>query len=260
MATVTQQVLGTFCWPELATSDQEGAKKFYTSMFGWTATDNDMGEGGTYTTLKLKGQDVAALYKLTKDQQGVPPHWGPYVAVESADGTAAKAKQLGAQVIMEAFDVMEHGRMAVIQDPTGAIVSLWQAKKHIGAQVFNETGALCWTELMTNDTGKAESFYKQLFGWTTETMPMATGATYIMFKKGDTYAGGMMKIAPQMGPIPPNWGVYFQVDSVDEAAKKAEGLGAKIMVPPTDIPNMGRFSVIQDPQGAMVSVYHPLEQ
>ncbi len=161
MATMAQHAPGTFCWPELATTDQDGAKKFYTSLFGWTFTAGDMGGGETYTMLKLKGADVGALCTMRKEQrsQGIPPHWSSYVSVESADQAAAKAKQLGGKVLMEAFDVIDVGRMAILQDPTGAVVCVWQAKKHIGVGVMNEPGALCWTELMTTDTDRAEKFY-----------------------------------------------------------------------------------------------------
>jgi hypothetical protein len=128
---------GTFCWVELATSDGAAAKKFYTSLFGWTV-DDVPGGGGIYTMLQKNGKDAGALYQLGPEQQGVPPHWNSYVCVQSADGTAAVAKKLGGNIIMEPFDIMEHGRMAVVQDPTGAVFSLWQPKGHIGAQVVNE--------------------------------------------------------------------------------------------------------------------------
>lgn len=258
MATVTQHAPGTFCWPELATTDQAGAKKFYTSLFGWTFEDNNMDQGGTYTMLKLKGMDVGALHQMAKEQlsQGIPPHWGAYVSVESADQAASKAKQLGATVLMEPFDVMDVGRMAIIQDPTGAVFQVWQAKKHIGATVLDEPGSLCWTELMTNDAGKAESFYKGLLPWSSETMPMPTG-NYTVFKRGDAFAAGMMKIQPEMGPIPAHWLSYFAVEDCDVSAARTKDLGGKVEVPPTNVPNVGRFAVLQDPQGAYFGILGP---
>ena len=257
MATVTQHAPGTFCWPELATADAQGAKQFYTTLFGWTANDNDMGDGTFYTMLLLHGQPVGALYPLNKDQasQGVPPNWGSYVAVESADDAATRARTLGGQVIMEPFDVMEHGRMAVIRDPQGAVFSVWQARKHIGAHILDEVGALCWTELMTTDTRSAEKFYTGLFPWKGQPMPMASGQTYTVFKRGEANAAGMMQIVPEMGPVPPNWSVYFQVADCDASATKAVSLGAKTIMPPTDIPNIGRFAVLLDPQGAPFAIF-----
>ena len=135
MATVTQHAPGTFCWPELATLDQNGAKKFYTGLFGWTFKDTDMGPQGVYTIFQSDGADVGALYTMRDEEKAMmPPHWNAYVSVESADKSTVQAKELGATVIMEPFDVMEHGRMAILMDPAGAVFSVWEAKKHIGVK------------------------------------------------------------------------------------------------------------------------------
>src|SRR6185369_12292299 len=164
---------GTFCWIELGTSDNEAAKSFYTQLFGWDYVDNPMGEHGVYTMLKLNGKDVGGLYKLMPEMvaQGVPPHWMSYVAVTNADEIADKAKAEGAQVMNGPFDVYTIGRMAVIQDPTGAVFSVWQAKEHKGSGVTGQAGSLVWNELGTNDTDKAGQFYSNLFGWTRQSFP-----------------------------------------------------------------------------------------
>jgi len=154
MVDKTKHEPGTFCWVELATSDGAAAKTFYTSLFGWTA-DDAPGGGGVYTTLRKNGKDAAALYELGPQQKGVPPHWNSYVCVENADAAAAHAKELGGTVMMEPFDVMEHGRMAVVADPAGATFSVWQPRHNIGAQVVNEPGAFCWNELYTTDPRRA---------------------------------------------------------------------------------------------------------
>jgi len=265
MATTTQHAPGTFCWVELGTTDPEGAKKFYGSLFGWQIQDQDVGGGEIYTIFKHGARDVAALFKLRKEQldQKVPPHWGSYVAVESADQAATKAKQLGGTVLMDPFDVMEHGRMAVIQDPTGAVFCVWQAKAHPGAGVLDEPGSLTWTELMTSNTDKALAFYTGLLPWSTEKMmsgPPDQQFPYTMYKTGDTYAGGMMPIQPDMGPMPSHWMSYFMVDDCDASTAKAQKLGAKVHVPGMDIPNMGRFSILQDPQGAVFALFAPKRQ
>ena len=256
MSTITQHAPGTFSWPELSTSDQAAAKKFYTTLFGWTAHDNDMGGGMSYTIVRKDGRDVGAICTLKPEQakMGVPPNWLSYVSVDSADQAAAKAKQLGGTLLLEPFDVFDLGRMGVIQDPTGAIFAIWEAKKHIGATVLNETGALTWNELMTRDTKKATTFYTGLFPWKTETMAMDNNMDYTLFKRGEANAGGMFEIRPDMGQVPPNWGVYFQVENADATTAKATSLGAKVMMPPTDIPNVGRFAVLTDPQGAAFAI------
>jgi len=246
---------GTFCWVELGTTNGEAAKKFYTELFGWDFIDNPIGEGMVYTMLKLGGKDVGALYQLSGEMtsQGIPPHWMSYVSVSSADESAKKAKSLGATLMKEPFDVFDIGRMAVVQDPTGAVFSLWQPRKSQGAGVVNVPNSFCWNELATGDATKAGEFYTGLFNWGKNVQQFGA-MTYTSFINGDRPAGGMYEPTPEMGNIPPNWLVYFAVDDCDAQAKKAGGLGAKTIVPPSDIPGTGRFAVIQDPQGAVFGI------
>ena len=259
MATVTQHVPGTFCWPELGTLDQNGAKKFYGSLFGWSFRDNEIGNGEIYTIFTQGGADVGALYTLREQERKMaPPHWNAYVAVESADRSAEKAKQLGGTVLMDPFDVTDAGRMAVIQDPTGAVISLWEAKKHIGVGLLDEPNSLCWTELMTTDAGKASAFYTGLLPWKTEDMS-TPGMDYTLYKRGEANAGGMMKIQPQMGPIPSHWMSYFKVDDCDAKIAKAHGLGGKTLVPAQTVPGVGRFAILTDPQGAAFAILGPVK-
>ncbi len=252
MTEVQKHEPGMFCWVELATKDGPAAKEFYKSLFDWGVNDipND---AGTYSMVQKRGKDAGALYQQGPEEMGIPPHWNSYVCVDSADETAAKAKKLGATVILGPFDVMEHGRMAVVSDPTGAVFSLWEPKKHIGAQVVGEPSSFCWNELYTSDAKKAGDFYASLFGWSREPMPTPMGE-YTIFKKGDAQAAGMMEISEEMRGMPPHWMVYFAVDDSDRTVEKAKGMGAQIMVPPTDIPNIGRFAILNDPQGADFAV------
>jgi uncharacterized protein len=243
---------GTFCWIELATTDGPAAKKFYSELFGWEGQDNPIGPGMVYTMLKLDGKDVGALYQKGDEMKQVPTHWASYIAVTSADETAAKAKSLGGTVVQEPFDVMEHGRMAVIADPTGAHFCIWQPKQHKGVGIKNENNTLCWNELLTNDTERAKDFYTKLFGWKSKTDAGET--PYTEWINGEDHIGGMMQIQPFMGPMPPNWGIYIAVDDCDGKVAKAQSLGARTYVPPTDIPNVGRFAVLADPQGAVFNI------
>lgn len=243
---------GSFCWIELATTDGPAAKKFYGELFGWEAHDSPIGPDMVYTMLKLNGKDVGALYQKGEMMKQVPTHWASYISVTSADETAAKAKSLGGTIVQEPFDVMEVGRMAVIADPTGAHFCIWQPKMHKGVGVKGETNSLCWNELLTTDTEKAKDFYTKLFGWNSKT---DSGATpYTEWINGEDHIGGMMQIQPHMGPMPPNWGIYIAVDDCDAKVKKATSLGARTYVPPTDIPNVGRFAVLSDPQGAVFNI------
>ena len=248
---------GSFCWIELATTDAYAAKQFYSEMFGWEGTDTPISEEMVYTTLKLNGKDVGALYEIRPEDRyrggkGVPTQWFSYISVTSADETAAKAKALGGTVLREPFDVMEHGRMAIIADPTGAHFCIWQAKQHKGIGVKGETGSLCWNELLTNDTERAKDFYTKLFGWNSKT---DSGETpYTEWINGEEHIGGMMEIQPFMGPRPPQWAIYIAVDDCDAKVEKAESGGATTSVPPTDIPKVGRFAELYDPTGGTFNI------
>jgi uncharacterized protein len=245
MPRVESHAPGNFCWVELATTDQAGAKKFYQSLFDWGADDQPMGPGETYTMFKKGGQDVAAGYRLRPEQKGVPPNWQVYVRVASANDAAAKAKELGGKVVAEPFEVFEAGRMAVIQDPTGAVFAVWEPKKSQGLGVIDEPGAFCWAELMARDLPRSATFYKSLFGWGTKDDPRYTEWTL-----GGRSIGGMMEIQKDWGEMPPHWLVYFQVEDCDRSVEKAKSMGAKVAMGPQDFPDVGRIALLKDPQGA----------
>jgi uncharacterized protein len=255
MSDITEHTPGSFCWTDAGTTDVPGAKRFYGEVLGWSFNDTPMGEGQVYTMVQLRGKDVAALYtqKPEMREQGVPPHWLSYISVKSVDETAAKVERLGGKLMAPPFDVFDAGRMAVVLDPAGAAVALWEPKKHIGATVTNEPGAMCWNELLTTDTAKAEAFYAGLFGWTAKTADMGP-MQYTVFSVGEKQVGGMMKITPEMGPVPPNWVVYFATDDCDGAAQRATRSGGKTLAPPMDVPTVGRFAMLQDPQGAVFAI------
>ena len=200
--------------------------------------------------------NVGALYQQMPEMvaAGIPSHWMPYVAVEDAAATAAKAKEIGGTVIKDAFDVFDIGSMAVLKDPTGAAFSVWQAKQHTGSDfVDRRPGTVCWNELATTDKQEAGAFYAELFGW--ESVPFEQSPVpYTMFRIGETHAGGVLEMTEEWGGIPPHWMVYFAVADCDGSADRAKELGGEVKVPPTDIPPVGRFAVIQDPQGAVFSV------
>ena len=252
MAEVTRREPGQFCWPELATSDQQAAKAFYSSVFGWTFEDRPAGPGVVYTMLKLRGLDVGALYQQDREEaaRGVPSHWNVYVSVASADEAAARARQLGGTVLATPFEVMDAGRMAVVQDPSGAAVCLWQGRRHPGARVVDEPGAMSWCEVATTDAGKAGRFYSELFGWRLK----PSGGDYTEFQLGERSIGGMMAMTPEWGDVPSHWLTYFAVAECDGTANKALKLGAQARVPPRAIPNVGRFAVLVDPQGAHFAI------
>lgn len=248
---------GYFCWWDLGTTDLNAAKTFYTSLFGWTYEDMPLGHGDeVYTMFSYNGKQVCGGANLMPEQQsqGVPPHWSSYVLVDSADDAVAKVTQAGGTVLFPPMDIFESGRMSMFMDPTGAVLGVWQAKNHVGALHINDVGGVCWTELMTKDAAAATPFYTSVFDWKPEVQDMG-GMQYTLWK-GSTPStvGGMMQITPDMGEVPSHWMLYFTVADCDASVVQAQGLGATVVVPPNDIPNVGRFSMLKDPQGAHFSI------
>jgi predicted enzyme related to lactoylglutathione lyase len=252
MAERTKYTPGAFSWTDLATTDQDGAKQFYGQLFGWSAVDFPIDENTTYSMMQIDGKDVAAISPQPQQQRdaGVPPLWNSYVTVESADAAADRAQKLGATVHAPAFDVMDVGRMAVIQDPQGAHFMVWEPKQHIGASLVNAPGALCWNELATVDPDASAGFYRELFGWQIEPMEGAS-MPYLAIQNHDHGNGG---IRAAMENEPTYWLVYFGSADPDGDTARATELGGTVLAPPMDI-GVGKIAVLQDPQGAVFALY-----
>lgn len=256
MTEMTLAQTGTFCWPELATTDTAAASAFYGALFGWQSMviESPM---GPYLFQRLGERDVAGFHALHAEQaaQGVPPNWLTYVSVDSADEVAAKASTLGGTVIAPPFEVMDYGRMAVLQDPQGAVFALWQPKRHNqGAFAVNEPGAPCWAELGTRDAAAASAFYTGLFGWGAKG-ESGGGTSYTEWTLQGKSFGGMRSLQGEPDYIPSHWMIYFLVKDSAAAEARAKDLGAQILMPTMEIPGVGHFAVIQDPQGAIFAVY-----
>ena len=253
MAERTKYTPGTFSWTDLATTDQDGAKQFYGQLFGWAAVDFPIDENTTYSMMQIDGKDVAAISPQPEQQRdaGVPPLWNSYVTVDSADAAADRAQKLGATVHAPAFDVMDVGRMAVIQDPQGAHFMVWEPKQHIGASLVNAPGALTWNELASVDPEASADFYGELFGWKAEPFE-GTPMKYLGIQNSEGHGNG--GIRDTMENEPTYWLVYFGTADIDGDAAKAAELGATVLAPPMDI-GVGKIAVLQDPQGAVFALY-----
>ena len=151
------------------------------------------------------------------------------------------------------MDVFTVGRMAMLQDRQGAAFAVWQPQDHIGCRIKREPRAVMWNELTTSDRSDATDFYTGLLGLDSGEMERAM--EYTLLKAAGDDVAGVMQITEEMGPVPPHWGVYFGVANVDDTTSKADSLGATILVPWTEIPGIGRFAVIQDPQGAVFGIF-----
>lgn len=262
MPTFSSHAPGTFCWPELYTTDQAGAKAFYSGLFGWEIKDLPMGPDAVYTIFTLAGRDAAACYGSLPEmvKQGIPPHWMPYVSVASADAAAARVAANGGAVLKPPFDVTGIGRMAALRDPGGAAFCVWESKGHIGVGVLGEPGALQWTELMTPDTDQASDFYASVFGWVRKLWPMPDGSNYYLFHGGEAPAGGMMAITPAMSAVRPAWVSYFHVAGCDATVARCRELGGQVSLPPEEVPEVGRFAILVDPAGAHFGIMQPAKR
>jgi predicted enzyme related to lactoylglutathione lyase len=243
----TSYTPGTFCWVDLMAADQDAAKRYYTDLFGWDYQDFPLGEGTLYSLAQVDGTPVAAITPLP--DEGVPPHWNCYVSVDDADAAAARAQELGATVIVAAGDVGEYGRVAMIQDPQGAILGLWQPGAHIGAGLVNAPGALSWNDLLSPDVEASATFYRELFGWEISEIPAADGQ-YWSIANGEIKNGGLMAVPPGGHPA---WNLYFAVEDADATLARAAELGGEALMGPMDVPG-GRFAIIRDPQNAVFSI------
>jgi predicted enzyme related to lactoylglutathione lyase len=245
---------GTFSWVELTTSDAEGAKSFYEGLFGWDNQDMPVGDdqGSVYTMAFVEGKPVGALFQGGPEQG--PPHWNNYVTVDDVDETAGKVAGAGGTLAMEPFDVMDVGRMAIVQDPTGGFLHLWQAGRHIGAGVVNVPGAFTWNDLNTSDPAAAQPFYEQVLGWSFEKVP--GDFEYWTIKNGGRMNGGMRPMGPEerQAGIPSHWLPYFAVDDVAASLQRAGELGGQALMGPVEVPGGGTFGVARDPQGAVFAV------
>ena len=247
---------GSFCWLELGTTDQNAAKKFYSNLFGWTADEIPMGPGMTYTMFRLAAKDVGGGYSLMKEQldSHVPPNWMLYIKVANADEAAAKAVKSGGQQIVPPSNIPNVGRFAVIQDPTGASISIFQPGQHKGVGVFGDIGALCWADLNSRDPEKAAKFYGEWVGWTFE----KGNDGYRHIVNGTSHEDMIGGIPPEMHAppgTPSYWLAYFHVADCKASAAKAAQLGASTHMPATLMPDVGTIAVLSDPQGAAFALY-----
>jgi uncharacterized protein len=262
---------GVPCWVETSQPDPEAAVSFYGDLFGWEFEDvMPPGSDGKYFIARIRGKDVAAVGSIPEaaPQQAM---WNTYIWVESADDAASKVRDAGGSVVMEPFDVMDAGRMAVFTDPEGAVFCAWQANQNKGAQLVNEHGTVNFNDLNTREPEDAKSFYGSVFAWQTLELPggfeMWTVPGYGDYLERDNpelrenmaemdAPEGFEDVVASLVPIgdgqpdtPPHWNVTFAVDDADAIAGKATELGGKVLMPPLDAPWV-RMTVIADPQGA----------
>jgi predicted enzyme related to lactoylglutathione lyase len=249
--TVTKYPHGTFSWVDCTSTDAAKAKDFYAAVMGWMMEDSPIGDGTMYTMFFKDGHAVAGLSQNRPEVADMPSVWNNYITVDDVDALAPKVTELGGQVMMPPMDVLDQGRMLMLQDPSGAYVCLWQPKKHIGSGLVNVPGSVTWNELTTRGIPKAEAFFKDLLGWTFADGPMPD---YRIFSVNGRMNGGMLEMGPEFGDMPPHWMVYFAVEDIDDVVAKVPTLGGKVRTEVIEAAGVGRFAVVEDPAGAICTM------
>ncbi len=246
---------GRFVWYEHLTKDPKAAIEFYRDVIGWQT--QPFGEAGEYIMWAGNQGPLGGVMDLPKQaaEMGAPPHWMGHVQVENVDTTVALAKQLGGQVHHGPEDIPTVGRFAVIADPQGAFLSIFQPAGDMALHDASKPGEFCWSELVTSDSAAAFDFYARLFGWKAlEDMNMGEMGTYRVFGLGAVRVGGMMT-APKGTTLPPSWGYYTQVPNIETAVERATKRGAKVMNGPMEVPGGARIAQLLDPQGAAFALH-----
>lgn len=251
--TVTKFPQGTFSWADVMSTDIKKTEDFLTGLFDWALKHEPTPMDVDYTMFYLDNHTVAGgtpiVPEIMPHMKDVPSHWMCYITVDNVDEMAKKTEKLGGKVLMPPMDVMESGRTVTITDPTGAAISLWQPKNHIGAGIVNTVGAMGWNELYTRDSDKAKQFFSKLFGWTYDVSPELNN--YITIKNHNgRMNGGIMEIQPEWGDMPPAWVPYFTVTNVDESIALSKKLGGDLVGEANKAPGVGSFAMIHDPAGA----------
>jgi uncharacterized protein len=245
-----KQPHGMPAWVDLMTDDPAAARAFYGGLFDWTF---DVGgpETGQYTMCKSGGRHAAGLGGKPPGVT-MPNAWTMYLAVDDLDATCAKLAEAGGRLTMPPMQVMDAGRMAIAQEPTGGVFGMWQAGQHLGFQLRDEPGSFAYTELNTRDLPRAQKFLEAVFGYRAERLP--GGFEYRTLRVGGATAGGIMQMTDKWpADLPSNWMVYFAVASTDATVEKAKSLGGALIVPPFATP-YGRIAIFTDPQKAAFSV------
>lgn len=266
---------GVPCWIDLAQDDPRAAADFYGPLFGWDLHDAMPPDvPGHYFMASIAGRSVAGVGSRP---EAIPAGtgWTTYVWVDDVDASAERARELGGTVLMGPMDVFEAGRMAMVADPEGAVIGLWQARRHRGSQAVNEAGTWNFSGLHTADPARALAFYGGLFGWEADEPDPAMGGTTLLRRPGygehlESLEPGIIRRMADMGApegfhdavawlVPlgdgerPHWDVTFATDDADAAAARVGELGGTVLMPPTDMPWV-RTTLVRDPQGAVLSI------
>jgi hypothetical protein len=262
----TQYPSGVPCWVDTLQRDPAAALAFYAEVFGWEFAGPGPMPGSSsdqYFVARLRGREVAGIGSLPPQQP--PVVWNTYVSVDDAAAACERVRGAGGAVAVPPFDAPPAGRIAVVADPEGAVFCLWEPNERKGAQIVNEPSAWAMSALLARDPQRAAAFYRDAFGWETDTF--AAGPTQVTLFRLPGYVGGepqqpvprdVVAVAIPAGDALPTgvnaqWSVDFWIADVDAAAQTAARHGGTLLEPPHDVPGFRRC-VLADPQGAIFSL------
>lgn len=246
---------GAPCWTDLFSSDPEKAEHFYGELFGWKAERGDEEKYGGYVTFTKDGASVAGCMR-NDGSQGTPDGWTVYLSSDDAGATAKAAAEHGAAVYIEPMEVPDVGTMALVADPGGSPVGIWQAGDFAGFENVIEPGTPNWVELHTRAYADVVSFYQDVFGWDNYVMSDTPEFRYTTLGKDAAAVAGIFDAADLPEDAPMSWFVYWGTTNVDATVAKAEELGGSVLQPAEDTP-YGRMATLADPTGATFKVITP---
>lgn len=253
---------GRLVWYELLTSDPKAAVAFYTEVVGWKT--QPFGEGSDYTMWVGSQGPLGGVTKMPEQAKAMsaPPYWQANVMVQNLDESVAKVKQLGGKVYhVEAVPTV--GRFAVIADPQGAVLAIFQPEGEMAPHDITKDGEFSWNELSTTDYEAGFAFYNQVVGWQKlGEFSMGPMGTYLLWGRDGKQLGGMMKMPPNMKTpdgraVPPNWMYYVTTSDLDAALARAKAKGATVLNGPMEVPGGQRVVQLMDPQGAAFALVTP---
>ena len=247
---------GRPCWVDLLAHQQEAAMEYYAKLFGWKY-DVSPPEHGGYALAKVGTLIVAGI---GRPPGGSNPHaaafWTTYLAADDVGAVTERATGFGASILLQPMSVGYAGKMAVLADPTGAVIGLWEAGEHPGAQLTGMHSTMAWHELQTRDTTAARGFYLSAFEYELDRIE-GPEVDYTMLTIGDEPVAAITAMPPDLPPqVPAHWLGYFAVIDVNDACAAAERHGGGVLRGPFDSP-YGRFAVVLDPFGAMFALITP---
>jgi predicted enzyme related to lactoylglutathione lyase len=232
---------GVPCWADVSTPDLDSTRSFYSSLFGWTLVPASV---DWYAMFYLGDRAVGGIRHASSAA------WLPYVATDDVDATVDAVHDNGGTALMKPSELTDAARIAVVSDPSGATLGLWQRRRFAGAQAVNEFGTVSWAELATRTADSASAFYGPVFGWEDRPALTLAGTPYTEWYSGDRYIAGMVQMDERWPDrVPPHWTVSVLVESCGDTADRAGQLGGRVLLPPTDL-GPARYAQLADPHGA----------